>query len=85
MKWVSTGWLEEHLNSREFMILDAQPNIHDYLEEHLPGAVYVNEEVFRASIDGMPGRYAPLESVRSVTRCLGLKHDIPAVVYTGRG
>lgn len=25
------------------MILDVQPNVHDYIQEHVPGAVYMNE------------------------------------------
>ena len=43
VKWVSTGWLEENLHNRELMVLDVQPSIHDYVQEHLPGAVYVSE------------------------------------------
>jgi|GEM_PF-2667249 len=34
VKWVSTDWLEYNLDE-EFMILDVQPDIHDYIKEHL--------------------------------------------------
>lgn len=85
VQWISTGWLAGHLDSREFMIIDAQPDIHDYIEEHIPGAVYLNEGVLRTSIDGIPGRYVPAGAAQGVFRCLGLTRDMPAVVYTGRG
>jgi 3-mercaptopyruvate sulfurtransferase SseA len=41
VKWVSTDWLSENLKKQEMAILDVQPNIHDYIEEHIPGAVSV--------------------------------------------
>ncbi len=41
VKWISTGWLEDHLperlesqvEERELMILDCQTNVHDYIKE----------------------------------------------------
>ena len=30
IKWVSTAWLEEHLEGENLMILDVQPTVHDY-------------------------------------------------------
>lgn len=85
VRWISTGWLAEHLDSREFMIVDSQPDIHDYIEEHIPGAVYLDEGALRTSIDGIPGRYVPPAAMQSIIRCLGIERDIPVVVYTGRG
>lgn len=35
VKWVSTDWLEEHLDDEKLMKLDVQPNVHDYIQELL--------------------------------------------------
>lgn len=32
VKWVSTDWLKDNLDE-EFMILDVQPDINDYIKE----------------------------------------------------
>jgi thiosulfate/3-mercaptopyruvate sulfurtransferase len=47
VKWISTDWLLEHLQDPNLMILDTQPNVHDYILEHIPGALYLNEGLFR--------------------------------------
>jgi thiosulfate/3-mercaptopyruvate sulfurtransferase len=85
VQWISTDWLFENLNSREMVILDIQPNIHDYIEEHIPGAVYLPEGILRATIAGMPAMYVPPETVQPLLRHVGLKLKVPAVVYTGTG
>jgi len=85
VKWVSTDWLSENLKKQEMAILDVQPNIHDYIEEHIPGAIYLSEGLLRTYIDGMPGRYVPPETIQPVLRYAGLKAGVPAVVYTGTG
>jgi thiosulfate/3-mercaptopyruvate sulfurtransferase len=85
VKWVSTDWLEEHLEDRGLMILDVQPNVHDYIQEHIAGARYMNEGLLRVSFEGLPGRYVPPEAIQPILRRLGLKSDIPVVVYTGTG
>jgi thiosulfate/3-mercaptopyruvate sulfurtransferase len=85
VKWVSTEWLQAHLDDGEVMILDCQPNIHDYISEHIPGAVYMSEGLLRVSLKGMPGGYVPPESIQPVLRLLGLRPNLPVVVYTGTG
>ena len=85
VKWISSDWLLENLNKQEMTILDVQPNIHDYIEEHIPGAIYLNEGLLRAYIDAMPARYVPPDTIQPVFRYAGLKLGIPAVVYTGTG
>ncbi len=85
VKWISSDWLLENLNKQEMTILDVQPNIHDYIEEHIPGAIYLNEGLLRAYIDEMPARYVPPDTIQPVFRYAGLKLGIPAVVYTGTG
>jgi len=85
VKWVSTDWLEEHLEDKGLMILDVQPNIHDYIQEHIPGAQYMHEGLFRVVFKGLPDKYVPQEVIQPILRRLGLKSNIPIVVYTGTG
>lgn len=85
VKWVSTDWLEEHLEDKGLMILDVQPNIHDYIHEHIHGAVYMSEGLLRVPFKGLPGKYVPPEAIEPILRRLGLKSNIPVVVYTGTG
>jgi thiosulfate/3-mercaptopyruvate sulfurtransferase len=85
VKWVSTEWLADHLEDEGLMLLDCQPNIHDYIQEHIPGAVYMSEGLFRAPLKGTPGMYVPPETIEPVLRRLGLRADIPVVVHTGTG
>jgi thiosulfate/3-mercaptopyruvate sulfurtransferase len=85
VKWVSTEWLEDHLGDEALMILDCQPNIHDYITEHIPGAQYMNEGLMRVSSKGTPGVWVPPEAVEPVLRRLGLRAEVPVVVYTGMG
>jgi thiosulfate/3-mercaptopyruvate sulfurtransferase len=85
VKWVSTEWLETHLVDENLMILDVQPNVHDYIQEHIPGAVYMNEGLLRVPLKGLPAQYVPPEAIQAVVRRVGLKADVPVVVYTGTG
>jgi thiosulfate/3-mercaptopyruvate sulfurtransferase len=85
IKWVSTEWLEENLNDRNLTILDTQPDIHDYIMEHIRGAVYLNSNLFRVPFKGRPGLYVDDNAIKSIFRRVGLNKDIPVVVYTGVG
>lgn len=85
VKWVSTDWLQEHIEGKNLMILDVQPNVHDYIQEHIAGAFYLNEGVLREPLKGRPAMYVPPEAIQPIFRCVGLKNDVPVVVYTGTG
>lgn len=85
VKWVSTDWLEKHLEDQDLMILDVQPNVHDYIKEHISGAIYLNEEVLRAPLKGKPVYYSSAEAIQSIFRRASLKNNVPVVVYTSRG
>jgi len=85
VKWVSTDWLERHLLDDGLMVLDVQPNVHDYFKEHIPGAVYMNEGLLRVPRRGLPAQYAPPEAIEANFRRVGLRADLPVVVYTGVG
>jgi len=67
------------------LIIDCQPNIHDYIQEHIPGAVYLNEEFLRASLKGMPNVFSTKEVVEETFRRIGVNMSQPVLVYTGLG
>ncbi len=84
VKWVSTEWLEDHLDD-DMTILDVQPNIHDYIVEHVPGAIFLNEEFLRCSLRGMCNVFQTAEGVQEYFRRVGVTRGKPALVYTGVG
>ena len=85
VRWVSTDWLQGELGRDHLTVLDAQPDLHDYLEEHIPGAVRVEEGALRAHQGRMPHAFAPPEAVQAVLRRLGVRRGATIVVYTGLG
>lgn len=85
IKLVSTDWLLAHLSDKDQVILDAQPDIHDYITEHIPDAIHINEGVLRVPWHGLPEQWMPPEAIQPVLRRLGLKADMPVVVYSGLG
>jgi thiosulfate/3-mercaptopyruvate sulfurtransferase len=85
VKWVTTDWLADQLENKELMILDCQPNIHDYVQEHLPGARYLNEGVFRIMERSLPSVFIPPRCAESILKKAGLDADVPVVVYSGKG
>lgn len=85
VKWVSTEWLQSHLKDPGLIIVDVQPDVHDYIVEHIPGAVYLSDQTLRASDKGVPARYLRPEAMEILLRQVGLDNDSPTVVYTGKG
>ena len=81
IQWIDPSWLEDHLDDG-MVILDCQPDIHDFILEHVPGAEYLNENIFRLSLNGMPGGYISPEAAQMHIRRLGVRNDSPAVSYT---
>jgi thiosulfate/3-mercaptopyruvate sulfurtransferase len=84
VKWVSTDWLESNLDGR-MRIIDVQPNIHDYIAEHIPGAVYLNEEFLREAKRGQCGQFMCPQAVELYFQRAGVSNDLPVLVYTGKG
>ncbi|MDD1662082.1 MAG: sulfurtransferase [Methanomicrobiales archaeon] len=84
VKWISTGWLADHLKDEDLQIIDSQPNIHDYLRGHIPGALYVEENHFRFSRE-RPGIFLPPEVAELLLRRLGIRSDHPVVVCSSSG
>jgi len=84
VKWISTEWLADHLDD-DLMILDVQPNVHDYIMGHLPGAIYLNEGLLRSAWNGLPAMFVPPESLQPVFSRVGLDQNRIVVVYSGSG
>ncbi|HIH04312.1 MAG TPA: sulfurtransferase [Methanoregulaceae archaeon] len=84
IQWISPAWLADH-HADELLIFDCQPNIHEYINGHIPGAVYLNENIFRAHEGTYPSRWINREAAMWLLRQVGLRADVPVVVYTGSG
>jgi len=82
VRWVTPEWLME--NMEDVAIIDCQPNIHDYILEHIPGAVYLNEGLFREPRGKAPAMYIPEGAVELIFQQAGIENR-PTVVYTGTG
>ena len=85
VKWVSTEWLASHIDDKSLMILDVQPNIHDYIMGHIPNAIYLNEGLLRSAWKGLPAMYVSPESIKPALDRTGLDPNKPTVIYSGAG
>jgi thiosulfate/3-mercaptopyruvate sulfurtransferase len=85
VKWISAEWLKDRLDDEEIIILDVQPNVHDYITGHIPHAIYMNEGLLRSASESLPAVYVLPESIQPVLSCAGIEPDIPVIVYSGAG
>ncbi|MDV2482075.1 sulfurtransferase [Methanoculleus sp. Wushi-C6] len=85
VKLVTADWLADHINDTDLRIVDVQPDVHDYIQEHIPGAVYLTEGILRVSNRGFPTSYSPTGCIQESFRRAGIEADSPVVVYTGKG
>ncbi len=85
VKGVTTAWLEENLRDEKLTMIDAQPDIHDYIRHHVPRAIYLPEKALRLPLGGMPGKWIDDSMAQLVFRRLGLDAAAPIVVYSGAG
>jgi thiosulfate/3-mercaptopyruvate sulfurtransferase len=85
VKWVSTGWLGDHVGDKGLTIIDCQPNVHEYIQDHIPGARYVHEGIFRLHGGHLPTEWVVPGIGQAVIRTLGLEARSPVVVYSSGG
>ncbi len=83
IKWVSPDWLDE--KKEDVFVLDVQPNVHDYIMGHIPGAVYMNEGLLRATRRRQPASFVPAASIEIIFGTTGISREVPVVVYSGPG
>ena len=84
VKWVDTEWLEDNLDNN-LLIFDVQPDVHDYIKEHIYNAFYFNEWFLREMQCNDPTRYIPPEAIQLLFGKLGIRNDKPILFYTGKG
>ena len=77
VKLVSTEWLAGRLSDKKLVILDVQPNVHDYILEHIPGAIYLNEGLFRGYEGELPTVWVGPDVVKAVLSNAGIDRATP--------
>lgn len=82
---VDTAWLEERLGSSDIHIMDCQPDVHDYFQEHIPGATYLCDKALRVPLEGLPAMYIPDSAMAAILGRVGIDGRKTTVVYTGTG
>jgi thiosulfate/3-mercaptopyruvate sulfurtransferase len=85
IQWVSTEWLQQHLNDKNLTIIDCQPNIHEYIQDHIPGALYAHENLFRCHEGKIPTRWISVEAATLLFRTLGIDSERHVVAYSSSG
>ncbi|MCS7192298.1 MAG: rhodanese-like domain-containing protein, partial [Armatimonadetes bacterium] len=82
---VTTEWLARNLNNPEIRIIDARPSLRDYLEGHIPNAIYLNTETIRISLGGIPARLLPVDRLAEIFGAIGIGNQNTVVIYSGGG
>lgn len=90
--FVSTKWLEEHINDQNLRILDATMEIkinnivvsgeETYIDGHIPSAVYVNiQKEFSKEDSPYLFTYPDVEKMLDTVARLGLNHQSKIIIY----
>jgi thiosulfate/3-mercaptopyruvate sulfurtransferase len=79
--WVTDSWVKEHIED-EITVLDCQPNVHDYIRGHLPGAIYLSEESVRLYTINRPHAWVSEKLASLILSHCGVKEGKPVLVYT---
>lgn len=67
---------------RPLSLVDVRTDVFTYLEDHLPGAVYLNTETLRAAERGIPTQLLPASSYATLFSRLGISFERPVVIYS---
>ncbi len=84
IRWMEPRKFRELLETKP-TILDCQPNVHDYIHQHIDGAVYINEESIRLSMMGLPHVWIPPHMAELLLRQLGISNSRPVAIYSSLG
>lgn len=91
--FVSTDWLEAHLNSPDIAVVDGSwylptqnrnPDA-EYTEAHIPGAVRFDIDKIADTSSSLPHMLPTAEAFASAMRKLGIGDGMSIVVYDGSG
>jgi thiosulfate/3-mercaptopyruvate sulfurtransferase len=80
---VSTDWVAKHINDPGVIVLDTRSDLLRYTAGHLPGAVYLNIESLRATIDGVPAMLLPADDLARRFGAMGIARDSLVIIYGG--
>lgn len=79
---VTTEWLARYLNDPRLRLIDARATLRDYLQGHIPNAIYLNTESLRISRGGVPARLLPPERLAEIFGAIGIGNEHTVVVYS---
>jgi len=91
--FVSTAWLEEHLNDPDLVVIDGSwylptqnrdPEA-EYLAGHIPGAVRFDIDTVKDRASPLPHMLPSPEEFAKAVGALGISDDMTIVVYDGAG
>jgi thiosulfate/3-mercaptopyruvate sulfurtransferase len=79
---ISTQQLADLQREGNVSLIDVRSDLFMYLENHLPGSVYLNIETLRASSAGVPAQLLSAGAYAELFSRLGVSVDVPVVVYS---
>lgn len=79
---VSTDWLAERIGQPGLRILDVRSKSTAYTTGHIPGAVYLNHESVRGTVDGIPSMVLPGPELAVIFGRLGISPQDTVIVYS---
>jgi thiosulfate/3-mercaptopyruvate sulfurtransferase len=80
--WVSSEWLEAHLDATPLVIVDCRQQTHAYFQDHIPGAIHLHEELLRMHIGKSPVQWISPVAAEVLFSTLGFEQGCPVVVYS---
>jgi thiosulfate/3-mercaptopyruvate sulfurtransferase len=80
--WVSSEWLEDHLDDTLPVIVDCRQQTHAYFQDHIPGAIHLHEGLLRMHIGKSPVQWISPVAAEVLFSILGFEQDYPIVVYS---
>lgn len=81
---VTTEWLASNMDNNDIKMLDVRAESSSYSKEHIPGAVYINIENLRTTIDGYHSMLAPAEDIARSLGRMGITPRDTVIVYDDR-
>jgi thiosulfate/3-mercaptopyruvate sulfurtransferase len=79
---ISTEQLAALQRDGAVSLIDVRSDLFTYLENHLPGSVYLNTETLRATSAGVPAQLLSAGAYAELFGRLGVSFDLPVVVYS---
>jgi thiosulfate/3-mercaptopyruvate sulfurtransferase len=78
---VDVDWLEANLGRKDMRIVDVRPDVREYWQGHIPGAVYFSIEAVRLADQGIPVKLTPPEILTQMLGRMGITPKSMVVVY----